>query len=41
MKVLLANDDGINAPGIAALAKRFSMEHEVYIVAPAANKSGA
>lgn len=41
MRILLANDDGIHAPGIAALAKRFSMEHEVFIVAPSSNRSGA
>lgn len=41
MKILLTNDDGINAPGIKALAKRFSGEHEVYIVAPSSNRSAA
>ena len=41
MRVLLANDDGINAPGISALARRFSREHEVYIVAPDTNRSAA
>lgn len=41
MRILLANDDGINAPGISALAKRFSREHEVYVVAPSSNKSAA
>lgn len=41
MRVLLVNDDGINAPGISALAKRFSREHEVYVVAPSSNRSGA
>lgn len=41
MRILLANDDGINAPGIAALAKRFGRDHEVFIVAPSFNRSGA
>lgn len=41
MRILLVNDDGINAPGISALAKIFSREHEVYIVAPSSNRSGA
>ncbi len=33
-KILLTNDDGINAPGIAALADIFSEIAELYIVAP-------
>lgn len=41
MKILLTNDDGISAPGISALAKRLSSEHEVYVVAPESNRSGA
>lgn len=41
MRVLLANDDGIRAPGIEALAQRFSRDHEVYVVAPNVNKSAA
>ncbi|MBQ0039345.1 MAG: 5'/3'-nucleotidase SurE [Treponema sp.] len=41
MRILLVNDDGINAAGISSLAKRFSREHEVYIVAPDTNKSAA
>lgn len=34
MKLLLTNDDGINAKGIYALAKELEKEHEVVIVAP-------
>lgn len=41
MKILLTNDDGIASPGISALARRFSSEHEVYVVAPSSNRSGA
>lgn len=41
MKILLTNDDGIQAPGIKALAKRFSGDHQVYIVAPSSNRSAA
>jgi 5'-nucleotidase len=38
--VLLSNDDGYNAPGIAALAKAFESIGTVYVVAPATNQSG-
>jgi len=34
MNILIANDDGYNAPGIIALANRLSQEHEVVVVAP-------
>ena len=41
LKILLANDDGIHAPGINALAKRLSSEsdYEVYVVAPDRERS--
>ncbi len=39
MKILLTNDDGIYADGICALYKTLSLEHEVYIVAPEAERS--
>lgn len=39
MKLLLSNDDGIYAVGIAALAKELSKTHEVYISAPASQQS--
>ncbi len=39
MRVLLTNDDGINAPGIAALAKAISQIADVDIVAPATEMS--
>ena len=34
MRILLSNDDGIRAKGLHALAKAFSLQHEVYVVAP-------
>jgi len=34
MKILLTNDDGIYAPGLWALYKRFSQDHSVTVVAP-------
>ncbi|WP_367362146.1 5'/3'-nucleotidase SurE [Mesotoga sp.] len=40
MKILLTNDDGIQATGIRSLAKRLSRSHEVTIVAPESNRSG-
>lgn len=39
MKVLLTNDDGINAPGLAALANAMSAVADVKIVAPATEMS--
>ncbi len=39
MRVLLTNDDGINAPGLAALAKAISQVAEITIVAPATEMS--
>jgi 5'-nucleotidase len=39
MKILISNDDGYNGEGIIALAKRFSLEHEVTIFAPENQRS--
>jgi len=39
MRLLLTNDDGINAKGIYALAKRLEKDHEVIIVAPDCERS--
>ena len=39
MRILLSNDDGIQSPGIEALVKALSGEHEVVVVAPAAQQS--
>ncbi|WP_017212737.1 5'/3'-nucleotidase SurE [Clostridium beijerinckii] len=41
MNILITNDDGINAPGIIALAKEISKEHKVIIVAPKDQKSAS
>lgn len=41
MKLLIANDDGVYAAGIAALANSLKTEHQVVICAPAAERSGA
>ena len=40
MRILLTNDDGIGAPGLAALAKALSAAHEVAVAAPATEQSG-
>jgi 5'-nucleotidase len=39
--ILVSNDDGYRAPGIAVLAEALSLEHEISIVAPERNCSGA
>jgi 5'-nucleotidase len=39
-KILLVNDDGINAPGILTMAKVLSDDYDVRVVAPAAQQSG-
>lgn len=41
MKVLITNDDGINARGIQTLAKEIAKKHEVVIVAPREQKSAS
>ena len=42
MKILISNDDGIFAPGIAALVKAFgSAGHEVTVCAPDSQRSAA
>ena len=40
MLILLTNDDGIYAPGLAALEKELRQLGEVYVVAPAVEQSG-
>ncbi len=40
MRVLLSNDDGVNAPGLAALAAAFP-EDEVWVVAPDREQSAS
>lgn len=39
MRILVANDDGIGAPGIKALATALARENEVYVVAPDRERS--
>ncbi len=41
MHILVSNDDGYRAPGIAVLAEVLSVEHAISIVAPELNCSGA
>lgn len=40
-KVVLTNDDGIDAPGLLALARAFARATETYVVAPLVNRSGS
>lgn len=40
MKILLTNDDGITAPGLAAVANYLQRHHEVFVVAPDNERSG-
>ncbi|HEX7880111.1 MAG TPA: 5'/3'-nucleotidase SurE [Candidatus Eisenbacteria bacterium] len=41
MKILVTNDDGINAPGIKALARAFRALGDVIVVAPDSEKSAS
>jgi 5'-nucleotidase len=41
MHILLTNDDGINAPGLAAIYTELTKLGDVTVVAPAVSKSGA
>ena len=40
MRIMLVNDDGIDAPGIRALVERLKKEHEIYVCAPSEQRSG-
>ena len=40
MKILLTNDDGINAPGLWAAARALRQSGEVFVVAPSHEQSG-
>ena len=40
-KILLTNDDGIEAPGLRALAEALRREHDLAVLAPAEPRSGA
>lgn len=39
MRILVSNDDGIDAPGLRTLVKVLAKEHEVYVVAPSGERS--
>ena len=41
MKILLSNDDGYFAPGLAMLAETLAPLAEITVVAPERNRSGA
>ncbi len=41
MRILLSNDDGYQAPGIQTLFEKLSQKHEVTVVAPDQDRSGA
>lgn len=41
MKILLTNDDGVFAAGIFEIAKQLYKEHQIFIVAPDSQRSGA
>lgn len=41
MRILVTNDDGIDSPGLHALAQRFTEVGEVTVVAPSGEYSGA
>ncbi len=41
MRILLSNDDGCTAPGLLCLREQLQQEHQVQIVAPDRNRSGA
>lgn len=41
MRILLSNDDGYNAPGLLCLRDELQTRHDVTVVAPDRNRSGA
>jgi len=41
MRILLTNDDGLDAPGIAVMAAALSDLHDVTVIAPSRERSGA
>jgi 5'-nucleotidase len=41
MKILVSNDDGVHAPGLACLVKALNKVADVTVVAPDRNRSGA
>lgn len=41
MRILVTNDDGISSPGLDALVRALSVQHEVWVCAPDSERSGA
>jgi 5'-nucleotidase len=41
MRILITNDDGVEAEGIKALVKEFEVDNEVFVVAPDQQRSAA
>lgn len=41
MRILVVNDDGINAKGIQTIAARLAQDHDVTVVAPVSEKSAS
>ena len=41
MRILITNDDGIESVGLKTVADMLSNKHEVYVIAPVAQKSAA
>jgi 5'-nucleotidase len=41
MKILLSNDDGVHAEGLACLYQHLSGQHDITVIAPDSNCSGA
>ena len=39
LRVLISNDDGINAPGINCLYKHIKKDYDTYVVAPSEERS--
>ena len=40
MRILLTNDDGIDAPGLRALEEALADRHQVWVCAPDGERSG-
>lgn len=41
MRILIANDDGVTAPGLAALYDALATDHDCVVIAPDQDRSGA
>lgn len=41
LRILVSNDDGVNAPGIQTLARELEKSYHIQVVAPDRNRSGA